>query len=95
MKIPTLTLNQVVQRLRKLGVSTSETTVARAIKRGLYPWGICVPAEPPRSNDRFEIYEVLFDRWVAERAVDEAGDSLASREYIALAQLQDTTREAG
>ena len=40
--IETMTLNEVTARMRELGVKTSETRIAEAIQRGLYPWAIAI-----------------------------------------------------
>ena len=68
--IETMTLNETVDRLRKLGVHTTARRVATALQNGQYPWGICIPGE---KNNCFEIYTKLFDEWVAERSTEVAG----------------------
>ncbi|MBS5658554.1 MAG: hypothetical protein KHW76_08855 [Oscillibacter sp.] len=65
--IETMTLNEVTARMRELGVKTSETRIAEAIQRGLYPWAIAIQG---RKNMCYEIYTKLFDAWVAERSID-------------------------
>jgi lysophospholipase L1-like esterase len=69
-----MTLNQVTQRMRKLGIKTSETRIGIAIQNGQYPWAICIPGE---KNKCYEIYTKLFEQWVDERAtlVSESGET--------------------
>ena len=62
-KIETLTVNEVVDELRALGVKTSPNKIRAGILQGVYPFGICIQME----NNEFEIYRVPFDKWVAER----------------------------
>ena len=66
MYIPTMTLCELVERLRSLGVPTSNTKAAAMIEAGQYPFASCVRL--------FEISKVLFDKWVAERVVLQPGD---------------------
>ena len=69
-RIETMTLCELAERMRGLGVPTSNDKLGAAIEAGLYPFAICVRLKPdgPRS---FEIYRKLFDQWVAERATDD------------------------
>ena len=69
LRIETMTLNQVVARLRELGVRTTELQVEAALQRGVYPWGVYIPGE---KHGCYEIYTKLFDQWVAERATEVA-----------------------
>lgn len=62
-KIETLTVNEVVDELRALGVKTSPNKIRAGILQGVYPFGICIKM----NNLEFEIYRVPFDKWVAER----------------------------
>ena len=72
--IETMTLNQVTQRMRKLGIKTSEVRIGTAIQNGQYPWAICIPGE---KNFCYEIYTKLFDKWVDERATLISEDATA------------------
>ena len=45
LRIETMTLNQVVARLRALGIRTTELKVETALQRGVYPWGVYIPGE--------------------------------------------------
>lgn len=69
LRIETMTLNQVVARLRELGVKTSEIRVGQAIQAGLYPWAIAIPGE---KHMCYEIYTKPFEQWIAERATEVA-----------------------
>lgn len=42
MIVETMTLNQVVDAMRGVGIHTSETRVERMLLAGAYPWGVCV-----------------------------------------------------
>lgn len=55
--IETMTLNQVVARLRALGVHTTEVKVQTGIQRGVYPWGIYIPGE---KHGCYEIYIIKY-----------------------------------
>ena len=73
MYIPTMTLCELVERLRSLGVPTSNTKAAAMIEAGQYPFASCVRLK--EDGERvFEISKVLFDKWVAERVVLQPGD---------------------
>lgn len=63
LQIKTMTVKQLCNELRQLGLSTSETKVRAAIKQGKYPFAINITMK----NEEFEIYEKLFDKWVLER----------------------------
>lgn len=73
MIIPTMTLNELAERMRSLGLHVSNDTLGAAIEAGLYPFAIAVRKREGGQRN-FEIYKVLFDRWVAERMVLEPGD---------------------
>lgn len=65
--IGTMSLNQLVVRLRALGMRTSEERVGAAIEQGLYPFAICIHNG---GNRMFEIYTKLFEQWALERATE-------------------------
>ena len=65
LRIETMTLNQVVARLRALGIRTTELKVEAALQRGVYPWGVCVPGE---KHGCYEIYTKPLDQRVAAPA---------------------------
>ena len=68
-----MTLCELVERLRSLGVPTSNTKAAAMIEAGQYPFASCVRLK--EDGERvFEISKVLFDKWVAERVVPQPGD---------------------
>ena len=91
MYIPTMTLCELVERLRSLGVPTSHTKAAAMSEAGQYPFASCVRLKEDGER-AFEISKVLFDKWVAERIVLEPGDP----GYQAPLELcpQHTTQEA-
>ena len=91
MIIPTMTLNELAERMRSLGLHVSNDTLGAAIEAGLYPFAIAVRKREVGQR-AFEIYKVLFDRWVAERMVLEPG--APGYENPVLPYLQPTTREA-
>ena len=68
MVVETMTLNEVVDALRGLGIHTSEERVARMLMAGAYPWGVCV--EGPKSRI-IEIYAKKFWAWVDEIAEED------------------------
>lgn len=67
MKINTMTLQECVDKMRGLGLRTTETTVGAMLEAGKYPFGIA--CRPYGKNLVVEIYEELFWKWVDERAV--------------------------
>ena len=77
MYIPTMTLCELAERMRALGIPTSNDKLGAMIEAGAYPFANCVRLRPdgPRV---LEIYRKLFDQWVAERAVPEPGEAQAS-----------------
>lgn len=91
MYIPTMSLNELVLRLRDLGVKTSNPTVAAMIEAGAYPFAQAVRLEEDGKRV-IVIYRKLFDQWVAERAVPEQGDP----EYVnpLTPYLKNSTGEA-
>lgn len=62
--VPTMTINELVLKLRELGIKTTNVKVREAIKQGKYPFAISIEMD----NCEFEIYKRIFDEWVAERA---------------------------
>lgn len=66
--IPTLTPKEAVDRLRELGMNTSETAIRDGIEQKIFPFGDCVVInDGAKRGRRFYIYEKLFDEWIAER----------------------------
>jgi antitoxin component of RelBE/YafQ-DinJ toxin-antitoxin module len=62
-KIDTMTLIELTQKLRALGMKVSQATLADGIEQGVYPFAICIR----RKNRVFEIYTALVDKWIEER----------------------------
>lgn len=61
--IPTLTIKQVYERMSNLGIKTSPEKIRAMIDEGKYPWGVsCM-----MKKRSYEIYEVLFEKWLSER----------------------------
>ena len=63
MVIETMTLNEVTDALRGLGIRTTEERVCRMLAAGAYPWGACVQGKGARL---VEIYAKKFWAWVDE-----------------------------
>lgn len=66
--IETMTLNQVVDAMRGLGMRTTETRVRLLLEAGTYPFGACVPTE---KGHIVEVYAKKFWEWVDERAEED------------------------
>ena len=62
--IETMTINELTDELRALGIRTSNQKTRAAIKQGKYPFAIHIEMK----DDEFEIYRKLFEKWVEERA---------------------------
>lgn len=73
MRIPTMTLADLVLRLRSLGIHTDNRKAAAMIESGQYPFATCVRYSQDGQRV-FEIYQVLFEQWARERMVLEPGD---------------------
>lgn len=70
-QIPTMTLAELCVRMREVGISAGQETIANEIEAGVYPFAHCVRNDEGRSCKRtFTIFTILFERWVAERAVE-------------------------
>ncbi len=64
MKIETMDLQQLCDRMREFGMKTSKERISDAIEQGLYPFAICIK----RDNSRiFEIYTRSFEEWAMEK----------------------------
>lgn len=62
--VPTMTVKQAYDRMRSVGIRTSEQKIRAMIDAGQYPWAIsCM-----MNQREYEIYKVLFDKWLAERS---------------------------
>lgn len=62
-KIETMSVMEVYEELKSMGVKTTPIKIRAAIAQGLYPFGICIQMK----EQEFEIYRALFDKWKAER----------------------------
>ena len=67
--IETMTVQEVCDALRDMGVKTTPVKIRAAIAQGVYPFGIRIQME----HQEFEIYRALFEKWVDERATTVAG----------------------
>lgn len=65
--IRTYTLEQAVNRLRDLGMSIGLKTLKAGLLQGVFPFGNCIELD----RDVIYIYASLFDRWIAERCIEE------------------------
>lgn len=68
--VPTMTVSQVYKRMSEMGIKTSPEKIRAMIDEGKYPWGVSC-----KLKERvYEIYTVLFEKWLAERekTVDES-----------------------
>lgn len=63
MKTPTLTPEEVSQRLRAIGVKTTPLKIREGIRQGKYPFGIVIEL----ASDSFEIYTKDFEKWMREK----------------------------
>ena len=62
--IETMTVQEVCDELRDMGVKTTPVKIRAGIAQGVYPFGVCIQM----AHQEFEIYRVLFEKWVDERA---------------------------
>lgn len=68
--VPTMTVSQAYKRMSEVGIKTSPEKIRAMIDEGKYPWGVSC-----KLKERvYEIYTVLFEKWLAERekTVDES-----------------------
>lgn len=63
-----ITVKEAVDRLRQAGMNANEVRLRAGIEQGVYPWGVCIQMNSCRV---FEVYDVLLERWIDERAEDE------------------------
>lgn len=61
--IETMTVQQVYEEMKELGIHTSPYKIRAGISQGKYPFGVCISMK----TQEFEIYRSQFDQWVAER----------------------------
>lgn len=66
--IPTLTLNEAVEKFRDLGVSISETTLKKGLLDGAFPFGVVIKSPNPNGRDSVYIFEKLLNQWIDQRA---------------------------
>ena len=73
--IPTMTVMELMDRMRSLGMRKSQQTVVDEIEQGIYPF-----AQAVRNGDSCKravtIYTKLFEQWVDERAVEVDNDAV-------------------
>lgn len=56
----TMTVEEVTNRMREVGISTSTPKVRAMLMQGKYPFGIGVQMK----HQEFEIYRPLFEEWL-------------------------------
>lgn len=64
-QLETMTVVQVVDELRALGVKTTPNKIRAGIIQGVYPFGVCIEME----NNEFEIYRTKFDEWKSDKII--------------------------
>lgn len=62
-KLETMTVVQVVNELRALGVKTTPNKIRAGIIQGVYPFGVRIEME----GNEFEIYRTQFEQWKADK----------------------------
>lgn len=62
-QIETMTVQQVYEEMRALGIKTTPSKIRAALDQGKYPFGISIKMK----TQECEIYRTLFDEWVEER----------------------------
>ncbi len=62
-QIETMTVQQVYEEMRVLGIKTTPSKIRAALDQGKYPFGISIKMK----TQECEIYRTLFDEWVEER----------------------------
>lgn len=65
LRVETMTLNQLVQEKRALGIPCCEETEKAGIIQKVYPYADYIE----RKKAVFVIYRKLFEQWIAERAI--------------------------
>lgn len=69
MQIETMTLQELCNCMKMLGLRTSKEHISDGIEQGVYPFAVCIRRDESRARSRiFEIYTRKFNEWVAERA---------------------------
>ena len=63
MQTPTLTPEEVSQRLRAIGVKTTPQKIREGIRQGKYPFGIVILNDTATT----EIYTKDFEKWMREK----------------------------
>lgn len=65
LEIPTMTIDETVEAMRKLGLQVGKEKLYTGAEQGIYPFADCVSLK----GRSVTIYTKLFDQWVMERAV--------------------------
>lgn len=70
--IETMTATELSTRMRALGIKNDVNSLVSALEQGLYPFGIAFRPDPVhrKSHRVVQIYTKLFEKWVAERAIE-------------------------
>lgn len=70
-QIPTMTIGELAEEMRLLGLSASTETLSNEIAAGVYPFAHSVRNKDGNSKKcTARIYTKLFREWVEERAVE-------------------------
>ena len=74
-QVETMTLRELTNLFRSLGIATSDAKLADGIEQGAYPFAVCI-----RQKDRqFEIYKRKVYEWISERATPAAVNNEADK----------------
>ena len=65
MELKTLTLNELTQALRDLGLSIGNRKVKACIEQGIFDFAHCIKME----KDEYLIFQKGFDEWVKAHSV--------------------------
>lgn len=66
MELKTLTLNELTQQLRDLGLSIGNRKVKACIEQGIFDFAYCVKME----TNEYLIFQKGFDEWVKAHSVE-------------------------
>lgn len=67
-RVETMTLNELAAFCRRIGISTSEVTLADGIEQGVLPYGICIKNSKTGSR-QFVIYKQMVYDYYTQRAM--------------------------
>ena len=73
MRIETLTVNELAEEMRGLGLHVNNAILPKAIAAGVYPFALAYMGESGKYH--VEIYRKLFRQWVDARATEDGAAS--------------------